>query len=148
MMEVNQRDDHAGQRQIGGHRQIDTFGQQNHHLPERQDDQNRGIVKHLQQVSGTDKLRRAHADAQHHQHYHHRQQQLAVFQQVSDHAASSPAPLAALTIISALASPALNSATISPSCITMMRSAMPMTSGNSEDTIITASPRPTSSDIN
>ena len=60
--------------------------------------------------------------------------------ELSIYAASCFAPLAALTMVSAVASPAWYSATISPSCMTIMRSAMPITSGSSDETIITASP--------
>ena len=48
---VKQGDDHPGQRQVGGHRQIDAFGEQHHHLPEGEDDKDGGIVKHLHQIA-------------------------------------------------------------------------------------------------
>ena len=48
---VNQGDDHPGQRQVGGHRQINAFGEQHHHLPEGEDDKDGGIVKHLHQIA-------------------------------------------------------------------------------------------------
>ncbi len=148
-MEVEQGDNHPGQRQVGGHRQIDALGQQHHHLAEGENNQDRRIVKHLRQVARGDKRRYAAADSQHHQDDHRGQQRLAVFKQLLPHyAASCFAPLAALTMVSAVASPAAYSATIRPSCITTIRSAMPITSGSSEETMITASPWPTSSDIN
>ena len=51
---VEQGDDHPGERQVGGHRQIDAFGEQHHHLAEGEDDQNGGVVKHLHQIARRD----------------------------------------------------------------------------------------------
>ena len=50
-MGVKQGDDHPGQRQVGGHRQINAFGEQHHHLAEGEDDKDGGIVKHLHQIA-------------------------------------------------------------------------------------------------
>ena len=88
-MGVEQSDDHSGQRQIGGHRQIDAFGEQHHHLPEGEDDQNGGVVKHLHQIARRDERRRPAADSADHQNDHRRQQRFAVFKQLFAHYAAS-----------------------------------------------------------
>src|SRR5690606_13567021 len=61
------------------------------------------------------------------------------------HAASLRAPVAAPTISSALHWPRRNSSTMRPSFMTMMRSASPITSGNSAEISTTASPSSASS---
>ncbi len=78
-MEVNQGDNHPGQGQIGRHRQVDAFSEQHHHLPEREDDQNGGVVKHLHRVARRDKRWHAAANGDDHQDNHRAQQGFAVF---------------------------------------------------------------------
>src|SRR4051794_36592018 len=63
------------------------------------------------------------------------------------HAAASSCPVAARTTDSSSASSRVSSRTRRPSCMTSTRSAMPSTSGSSEEIISTASPCAASSDI-
>jgi len=88
-VEVEQGDDHAGQRQVSRHGQINAFGQQHHHLTEREDHQNGGVIENLHQIGGSDKRRHAAADGCDHQHDHRGQQRFTVFKQVLPHYAAS-----------------------------------------------------------
>ena len=50
MRGVQHRHHHAGEAEVGRHRQVDRAGQDHHHLAERQDHQDRGVVEHLAQI--------------------------------------------------------------------------------------------------
>ena len=48
---VEQRDEHAGQRDVGADRQVDALGQDHRHLAERHHDEDGGVVEQADEVA-------------------------------------------------------------------------------------------------
>ena len=100
---------HAGERQVRSDREIDAAGQDDHHLGERQHEQECGVVEHAEQALALDEGRGVGADGGDHEHDAERQERLAVGEQTAHAARSSPrAPVAAATIASADQAPRSN----------------------------------------
>src|SRR5690606_34583699 len=141
-------DDHAGQRQVGSHGQIDRARQDHDHLPQSQHHQDGGVVEDGQQVSRLGKARKAQRHQNDHRHDGQSQPDLTIFQHAFHAASSSTIPAARRTSVSGLRSLLSNMSTTSPSRMTTMRSLMPSTSGSSEETMMTLNPCATSSPMN
>ncbi len=142
---VEHRHDHAGQRQVGGHREIDGAGQDHHHLAERQHDQDRGVVEDRQQLPRLGEAREARGDQR------RAARRWPAPSQISR--CLSSAFMLPLLGMPAAAAPASRRrapccrdvATMRPSRMTMTRSRMPRTSGSSDETMMTDRPCATSS---
>ncbi len=137
---LSMRRDHAAQRQVGRHREVDAVRQDHAHLAERQDDQDRGVVIDAAEAGRRDEARHAAArSAATSTTIAAEQLQLAVFQERA-HACSSDAGGGADELFGRQPRRARIAPAIRPSRMTMTRSDMPMISGISEDTMMTARP--------
>ncbi len=141
---IDHRRDHAGQRQIGGHGQVDAARQDDGHLAKRQDDQDRGIVVDAGQIGRLDEAGETHRDRGDQHDDGQDKQNFAVLEKFGHYAASTM-PAAARTSFSAVSSERSKRPAMRPSRMTMTRSAMPMISGISEETMMTLRPCPASS---
>src|SRR3954447_18561118 len=163
-------DGQRGEAQDRADREVDVARDDDDRLPDGQHRDDRHVERDVAQVLAVEEAVVVERGADHEDRQHADQAQLAYAQQrvehvaplaagarrrhrrrgggVRDaHAATSACPVAARTTDSSVASSRESAAASRPSCMTSTRSAIPSTSGSSEEIISTARPSPASSDI-
>src|SRR5665647_1333256 len=130
--------------------QVDVLGHENEGLSGCQDHQNRGVEQQvLHALGGQERwIHRVGQNDKPNERCRHRELAPAEDAPEPIHATTSAEAVAARITVSGVASARENLAVIRPSCITMTRSAIPSTSGSSEEIIKIAIPCPARSDSN